>query len=239
MKPGPPLPPVKGLLLAGIVGLIVSGGVLLVPLLDKMPYASILLVALLLYHLFYWGQKSGNPLVTILVLSVTLIPVAGLTSQALALGIATALATGLLIGIFVSLISHAFFPEPDAPKPAASKSVQPAPPAHWIAWRGTLIVDAGFPARLEQPGGLSARHSESGEPGSAGLHARRPPCGARTRAVYPARGRHHGPVLGGIAPLPVALDVRAVVDAVCRLVRQTACMAWSPAAIPVASGRTG
>ena len=151
MKPGPPLPPLKGLLLAGIVGLIVSGGVLLVPLLDKTPYASILLVALLLYHLFYLGQKSGNPLVTILVLSVTLIPVAGLTSQALALGIATALATGLLIGIFVSLVSHAFFPEPDAPSPTVSKVALPAPPAHWIAWRGTLIVMPVFLLALSNP----------------------------------------------------------------------------------------
>ncbi|MGA9163395.1 MAG: DUF2955 domain-containing protein [Thiobacillus sp.] len=151
MKPGPPLPPVKGLLLAGIVGVIVSGGVLLVPLLDKMPYASVLLVALLLYHLFYWGQKNSNPLVTILVLSVTLIPVAGLTSQALALGIAAALATGLLIGIFVSLVSHAFFPEPDAPRPPVSKTAQPAPPAHWIAWRGTLIVVPVFLLALSNP----------------------------------------------------------------------------------------
>jgi len=85
------------------------------------------------------------------VLSVTLIPVAGLTSQALALGIATALATGLLIGIFVSLISHAFFPEPDAPKPTASKAPQPAPPAHWIAWRGTLIVMPVFLLALSNP----------------------------------------------------------------------------------------
>lgn len=151
MKPGPPLPPVKGLLLAGIVGLIVSAGVLLVPLLDKIPYASILLVALLLFHLFYWGQKSGNPLVIILVLSVTLIPVAGLTSQALALGVAVALATGLLIGIFVSLISHAFFPEPDVPKPAASNPPQSAPAAHWIAWRGTLIVMPVFVLALINP----------------------------------------------------------------------------------------
>ena len=112
---------------------------------------------------------------TILVLSVTLIPVAGLTSQALALGIATALATGLLIGIFVSLVSHAFFPEPDAPKPVASKAAQPAPPAHWIAWRGTLIVMPVFLLALSNPAVLSARHLESGESGSAGLDARRPP----------------------------------------------------------------
>ncbi|HKX57613.1 MAG TPA: DUF2955 domain-containing protein, partial [Xanthomonadales bacterium] len=63
MKPGPPLPPAKGLVLAVVVAMVVSGGVLLVPLLDKMPYASILLVALLLFHLFYFGQKTGHPLV--------------------------------------------------------------------------------------------------------------------------------------------------------------------------------
>jgi Protein of unknown function (DUF2955) len=151
MKPGPPLPPVKGLILAGVVGVIVGGGVILVPLLDKMPYASILLVALLLFHLFYWGQKSGNPLVTILVISVTLIPVAGLSSQSFALGIAMALGTGLLTGVFVSLISSAFFPEPDAPRPVASKTTLPKPPAHWIAWRGTLIVVPVFILALTNP----------------------------------------------------------------------------------------
>lgn len=151
MKPGPPLPPVKGLVLAAMVAMIVSAGVLMVPLLDKVPYASILLVALLLFHLFYWGQKSGNPLVTILVIAVTLIPVAGLSSQSLALGIAMALGTGLLTGIFVSLISSAFFPEPDAPKPVTFKKAQPRPPAHWIAWRGTLIVVPVFILALTNP----------------------------------------------------------------------------------------
>ncbi len=151
MKPGPPLPPVKGLVLAAMVALIVSAGVLMVPLLDKLPYASILLVALLLFHLFYWGQKTGHPLVTILVIAITLIPVAGLSSQPFALGIATALGTGLLTGVFVSLISSAFFPEPDAPRPAASKSASARPAAHWIAWRGTLIVVPVFVLALSNP----------------------------------------------------------------------------------------
>jgi hypothetical protein len=152
MKPGPPLPPAKGLVLAVLVAMIVSGGILIVPLLDKMPYASILLVALLLYHLFYWGQKTGHPLVTILVIAITLIPVAGLSSQPFALGIATALGTGLLTGVFVSLISSAFFPEPpDAPKPVASRSALSKPPAHWIAWRGTLIVVPVFILALTNP----------------------------------------------------------------------------------------
>jgi hypothetical protein len=141
---------VKGLILAGVVGVIVSGGVILVPLLDKMPYASILLVALLLFHLFYRGQKSGNPLVTILVISVTLIPVAGLSSQSFALGIAMALGTGLLTGVFVSLI-RVCFPRTDAPRPVASKTTLPKPPAHWIAWRGTLIVVPVFILALTNP----------------------------------------------------------------------------------------
>ncbi len=151
LKPGPPLPPLKGLVLAGMVGVITSAGVLLVPLLDKIPIASIMLVTLLLFHLFYWGQKGGNPLVSILVLAVTLIPVAGLTAQALALAIAAAIATGLLTGIFVSLISHAFFPEPEAPRPDAPQRLQPSPATHWIAWRGTLIVMPVFMLALSNP----------------------------------------------------------------------------------------
>ena len=151
LKPGPPLPPVKGVILAGLVALLVSAGVLMVPLLDKLPYASLLLVALLLFHLFLWGQKSGHPLVTILVVAVTLIPVAGLSSQAFALGLATALGTGLLTGIFVSLVSSAFFPEAEAPRPVASRSIQARSPAHWIALRGTLIVMPVFILALANP----------------------------------------------------------------------------------------
>jgi len=77
--------------------------------------------------------------------------VAGLSSQPFALGIAMALGTGLLTGIFVSLVSSAFFPEPDAPRPLASQSIQARPPAHWIAWRGTLIVMPVFILALANP----------------------------------------------------------------------------------------
>ncbi len=42
-----------------------------------------LLTAVLLFGLFYFGQLRANPLTTVLVLAFTLIPVAGVQEQAL------------------------------------------------------------------------------------------------------------------------------------------------------------
>ena len=53
----------------------------MVPLLEHYAFAGVLLTAVVLYALFYIGQLRGNPLTTVLVLSFTLIPVAGVPSR--------------------------------------------------------------------------------------------------------------------------------------------------------------
>ena len=54
---------------------------LLVPLLENYAFAALLLIAAALFMLFYFGIKSANPLLNLLVVAFTLIPVAGVLEQ--------------------------------------------------------------------------------------------------------------------------------------------------------------
>src|SRR5262245_22604815 len=76
-KPRPPLPLVKGLLVGGLFAALVTAGGLMVPLLEHYAVAGVLLTALILFAVFLSGLISGNPLTMVLVLSFSLIPVAG------------------------------------------------------------------------------------------------------------------------------------------------------------------
>ncbi len=80
-KPGPPLPLVKAVVIAGVFAALVAAGVLMVPLLEHYAAAGVLLTAALLFVLFYLGLLRANPLTTVLVLAFTLIPVAGVRSR--------------------------------------------------------------------------------------------------------------------------------------------------------------
>ena len=64
---------------------------------------------------------SGNPLTAVLVLSFTLIPVAGVAEQALVGRLSVTLAVGVSVGVLVSAVSHALFPDPPAPAAAAAR----------------------------------------------------------------------------------------------------------------------
>lgn len=151
-KPGPPLPLVKSLVVAGVFAALVAAGVLMVPLLEHYAAAGVLLTAVLLFGLFYMGQLRANPLTTVLVLAFTLIPVAGVQEQALVGVLAGTLAVGVLVGGAVSAASNALFP--DSPAPAAQAAPASAPDrenARWVAWRGTLIVMPVFVLALTNP----------------------------------------------------------------------------------------
>ena len=151
-KPGPPLPMVKSLVIAGMFAALVAAGVLMVPLLEHYAAAGVLLTAVLLFGLFYFGQLRAHPLTTVLVLAFTLIPVAGVQEQALVGVLAGTLAMGVLVGGAVSAASNALFPDPPAPAArAAPASVPDHENARWVAWRGTLIVMPVFVLALTNP----------------------------------------------------------------------------------------
>jgi hypothetical protein len=151
-KPGAPIPLFKGLVLALVIAVLMMSGVLLVPLLQHYAPAGVLLTMALLYAVFHAGARNANPLTTILVMAIALIPVIGLVAQALALQIGATLAVGLCIGVLVSGVSHALFPDP--PVPASARAAQQAPSAEsarWTALRAVVVVMPVFVLALANP----------------------------------------------------------------------------------------
>jgi hypothetical protein len=150
-RPGPPLPLVKGLVVALVFGALVAMGIVMVPLLEHYAFAAVLMTAVLLYSIFFVGLTRGNPLTGILVLAFTPIPVAGVQEQALVGQLSVTLAVGFGVGVLVSAVSHALFPDPPIAA-AAVAAARPSPDeAAWIALRATLIVMPVFVLALTDP----------------------------------------------------------------------------------------
>jgi hypothetical protein len=151
-KPGPPIPFVKGVVLALVVGALLVAGVLIVPLLKHYAVTGVLLTGVLLWVVFFAGARSANPLTIIMVIAVTVIPVAGVADQALVSVLSVAFAVGIGTAILVSGISHAFFPDaPSAGGMAAAPAPVSAVNASWIALRATLVVMPVFVVALTNP----------------------------------------------------------------------------------------
>lgn len=151
-KPGSPLPLAKGLVVALLFAVLTMAGILMVPLLEHYAFAAVLLTAVVLHALFFTGLVGGNPLSSVLVLSFATIPVAGVAEQALVGTLSVALATGVFIGVVVSAVSHALFPDPPATAPAGGAPKRPsADDASWIALRATAIVMPVFVLALTNP----------------------------------------------------------------------------------------
>jgi hypothetical protein len=151
-KPGPPLPFAKGVVVAGVVGTLLLGGVLMVPLLEHYRLAGVVVTALALYAVYFKGALAASPLTTILVIAFTAIPVAGVLEQALVTELSVAFAVGLGIGVLVGGISHGLFP--DAPEPSRTATAS-APvtreAARWAALQATLVVMPVFVIALTNP----------------------------------------------------------------------------------------
>ncbi|MDH0360990.1 hypothetical protein N7298_19610 [Aeromonas caviae] len=139
-RPGEPLALKKGLV-GGLLllGIMVSG-VLLVPLLTHYALAAVLLVALLLYLLMQLGMAGKGGAAMLLIMAITVIPVAGLIEQSLAIAIAQMMAVGILVGTLVNRLAHALFPPPSATGTATRPA--PPPPEHpeRLALRAVAIV---------------------------------------------------------------------------------------------------
>ncbi len=151
-KPGPPIPFLKGAVMAVVIAALMVAGVLMVPILENYAVTGVVLTGAMLYAVFFAGARSANPLTLILVIAFTVIPVAGVADQALVSALSAALAVGIGTGILVSGVSHAFFP--DAPR-AANIATAPASvsreTASWDALRATLVVMPVFVLALTNP----------------------------------------------------------------------------------------
>src|SRR5262245_20472588 len=68
-KSGPPIPLVKGVLIALVFAVLVAAGVVMVPLLENYAISGLLITATVLYGIFFFGLRSANPLMLVLVIS--------------------------------------------------------------------------------------------------------------------------------------------------------------------------
>jgi Protein of unknown function (DUF2955) len=151
-KPGPPIPFLKGMVLAVVIGALLMVGVLMVPILEGYAVTGVVLTGVLLYAVFFAGARSANPLTIILVIVVTVIPVAGVADQALTTALGVAFGVGLGTGVLVSGLSHALFPDPPEPANASAASANASPQtARWMALQATVVVMPVFVLALSNP----------------------------------------------------------------------------------------
>lgn len=134
-----------------LVALLTTGlGLLLIPVLRYYPVVGVLLIGTCLFVVFGVGLRGGNVLiVTFLVIGLTMIPAAGVTSFALAATVGAALAKGLGLAVVAVAVSHGVFPE-SAASPAPPARASPGSVA-WAALRATLIVMPTFLLALIDP----------------------------------------------------------------------------------------
>ena len=151
-KAGPPIPFVKGAVFAGVVAALLVAGVLMVPILENYALTGVLLTGALLYTVFFAGARRANPLTIILVIAITVIPVAGVAEQALATELSVAFGLGLGTGFLVNGVSHALFPDAPGPAKVAAAPVAVSPDtARWAALQATLVVVPVFVLALTNP----------------------------------------------------------------------------------------
>ncbi|QEM82681.1 DUF2955 domain-containing protein [Halomonas binhaiensis] len=138
-----PAPPVgvKGLLtLTLVVTLTLGIGLVLAPMLRQYPLSAVLIIAVSLYLSTLLNVGLGKGLVsTLLIMGSTLIPAAGLVSQALAASVIQALIIGIFLAIISQWLIYPFFPE-DSAKQGSAPPPPDAGQSNWIALRATLIV---------------------------------------------------------------------------------------------------
>ena len=151
-KGAPPIPFVKGVVVALVVAGVLAAGVLMVPLLENYRVSGLLVTAVLLYAVFLASVRSGSPLLLIVLIALTVIPVAGVAEQQLATMLSKAFGLGLVTGALVGGVSHAFFPDPPAPAKIAAAPAGVSPEvASWQALQATLVVMPVFVLALTNP----------------------------------------------------------------------------------------
>ena len=151
-KPGPPMPLAKGAATAALLAVLLTLGVLMVPVLENYRLTGLLLTAIILYAVFYKGLLTRNPVTMVLVMAFALIPVAGVADQAVVGWLSVTIAVGVLTGGLVKSLSYALFPDTPSPvrkQPAARSMSHEA--ATWIALRATAIVMPVFVLALTNP----------------------------------------------------------------------------------------
>jgi hypothetical protein len=150
-----PLPP-PGLkksvvFVVAMVSPMILGGLVLLPFLEYARAAGILLVALGLFHTFYFTARGGNPVIgTFMTIGLTLIVTVGSISSAVMMALVQGLAVCAAVGLAFVALAHLLLPDLP-PDPALAAMKKPPPPrpdpsrAGRLALRSLAIV---FPMAL-------------------------------------------------------------------------------------------
>ncbi|MGB7800951.1 DUF2955 domain-containing protein [Buttiauxella sp.] len=147
---GKPLPIKKGIVVGVVLMATMIGGVLMVPLLTHYPMPALLFTGLLLYLLMLMGLGGKGTQAMLLITAVTIIPIAGLIEQSLAIGIAQMMGLGIIIGTVVNRFALALFPPHPTPAAAAKVALAPDSPHH-LALRAVMIVMPVWLLALSNP----------------------------------------------------------------------------------------
>lgn len=151
-KPGPPIPLVKGAVLALVVAALLLAGVLTVPLLEHYPVTGVLLTGALFYLVSYTSARKANPLTLFMHVALVFIPVAGVADQAATTVLARTVGVALVIGVLASAISHALFPDTPGPAKVAAAPAGASPEAaHQIALQAWVVVMPVFLLAIVNP----------------------------------------------------------------------------------------
>lgn len=127
-----PLPP-PGLkksivFIVALVAPMVVGGWILLPFMEYLRAPGILLVALGLFHTFYYTARGGNPVIgTFLTMGLTLVVTIGSISSAVMMALVQGLVFCAAVGLAFVAIAHALLPDLP-PDPALAAQKRPAPP---------------------------------------------------------------------------------------------------------------
>lgn len=127
-----PLPPLGfrkgvGAVIAMLAPMLIGGAVLL-PFLEHMRAAGILLVALGLFYTFYFTARGGAPVLgTFMTIGLTVIVTVGSVSPELLMLLIQSLGIGAAVGIAFTWLAHALLPDLP-PDPALAGMKKPPPP---------------------------------------------------------------------------------------------------------------
>lgn len=114
--------------IVALVAPMIVGGLVLLPFLEYMRAAGILLVALGLFYTFYYTARGGNPVMgTFMTVGLTLIVTVGSISSEVMIMLVQGLAVCAAVGLVFVHIAHALLPDLP-PDPALAGKKKPAPP---------------------------------------------------------------------------------------------------------------
>lgn len=127
-----------------VLALVVSvyGGLIFLPMLLHQTAAGFLLLALALFHSFYFSARGGAAVVgTLVTIALALTVAVGSVSVDALLAVAAGLSVGAVVGSLVAFLSHLLIPDP-AETPAESAAVanenQPTPVSLAVARRNAM-----------------------------------------------------------------------------------------------------